>query len=178
MKKLLIIIGIVLAMLIMIFVLLNIWTGSILNKKYSFNEEIYGEGKKKALLMYQPSNGDTTKEISVHIAKLLAENDYTVIINTPGNGSSYSTDDYDLIIFGSPVYFGKVSTLLEDYVTDKHITNKNITLFVTGKFTDETKEENEMKNWFDDSNKINTIKTNKDESEKLDTFLKKHYLNN
>lgn len=166
-----IILAISLSIILIVFLALNIWTNTILNKNHNSQEIIIGTGKKQALLIYQPSNGDTTKNIGQEIAEKLAQDGYTVTINMPSEKTNYNINNYDLLVFGSPVYFGKFSTPLKNFMTNEKIENKNTIIFITGKFTKEHKEELEMKALLDPSNNIYTIKTNQEEVKELHKFM-------
>lgn len=180
MKKILKIFGFAFIALLVIaiitFISLNLWTGSILEREHSDQENILGTGEKQALLIYQPSNGDTAETVSHEIANSLVANGYTVTINVPLKNLKYDISKYDLIVLGSPVYFGKVSPLVEDFVSNNSIDNKEVVIFVTGSVLDENKEELEMESWLNSTNNVHTIKTNKKELDNLKYFLDKQLI--
>lgn len=171
MQKILTYIGIPLLIIIIIFILVMVYFSTILNKTYDLNENTVGNGKKSALLVYSLSRGNGTEEMSKNIANTLSENNYTVTMNYPSEKLNYNLKDFDLIIFGTPVYAGKISSSLEKYIKSQNIKNENIILFVTGMLTDKHEEEETMKKWLDSSNSISTIKVNSKDYDKMNNFI-------
>lgn len=173
-KKILIIFGSIFLILLIIAIIAGLWTRNILNKEHDTNEVIKGSGDKTALIIYQPSNGHTAKNMANTIAETLADNDYTVTINMPSDTLNYDVRSYDLIVFGTPVYIGSVSSTLKDYVKANPVLDKDVILYVTGMLTDDHKEEEEMRTWFDKSNHIFTIKVGKGKQEQIQTFIENY----
>lgn len=142
-----------------------------LNQEHPSNEIILGEGKKQALIIYQPSNNETTTNVTMELARQLVEQEYRVTINYPSKALTDDLNSFDLIAFGTPVYMSKVSSLLENYVSNQYIENKSILLFATGMNLDQVDELNQMAAWFDDSNQIDAIKVGKADPALINWFL-------
>lgn len=137
------------------------WLASVtgaLSKVHSTDEVIIGDGLKTALIIYQPSSNDTTSNVTLELAQQLADNGYTVTINYPSQTLDYDVDVYDVIVFGTPVYMGKVSSVLENYIKSLQIEEKEVLLYVTGMNLDDTTELSTMAEWLDSSNSIDAIK--------------------
>jgi len=153
----------------------GVWYFATINcikKEYAPNEVVIGEGEKQALVIYEPSKHDTTKNVSMIIANTLAEEGYTVSVNYPSSNLTYNWEDYDIIAFGSPVYVGEVSPVLKSYVESNPITDKNILIYATGMVPEETKELVEMASWVKENNSIVSVKVTKEEGEKLISFIR------
>ncbi len=130
-------------------------------------ETIYGTGAKKALLLYQPSNGKHNVPLAKALAEDLAGRGYTVTANYPSEQLTYDPADYDLILYGSPVYMGETSKALRNYIQSHPVTGKDVLLFVTGMQTEQSPELEALKLLFPDENHISTIKLSTKETQKL-----------
>lgn len=119
------------------------WISNSNNQVKGDNEEILKSEQsnpKKALLVYQPSKTGAASEIAHQIAKGLNEKGYEVTMNYPGKNLSYDTSKYSLLVFGSPVYIGKVSSALTDYMKGiKDAGDKKVIIYTVGG-SKETKE--------------------------------------
>ena len=142
-----------------------------LSKKYTPDEVIVGNGTKNALIIYQPSRNDTTSNVTLELAQQLANRDYTVTINYPSPVLDYDIDMYDVIAFGTPVYMGKVSSVLESYVKSLSLGEKSIVLYSTGMNLEVTTELSAMAEWINGDTSINAIKLGKASTEITQWFL-------
>lgn len=95
-------------------------------------EQTYGEGEKKALFLYQPSNGGHNVSQAQAMAGFLAGQGYTVTVNYPSPQLEYDPAEYDLLVFGSPVYMGDTAKPLRDYLAGHPFTGKRVLLYVNG----------------------------------------------
>lgn len=88
----------------------------------------------KALIVYQPSlMSASTKNVTYSLAKGLNSKGYDVTIAYPGKYLSTDLSSYKVVIFGSPVYIGQTSSVLNDYIKSvKNLKDQKILLFVTG----------------------------------------------
>ena len=88
----------------------------------------------KVLIVYQPSlMTDSTKNIAYDLAKGLNSKGYDVTIAYPGKYLSTDLSSYKVVVFGSPVYIGQTSSVLNDYIKSvKNLKDQRILLFVTG----------------------------------------------
>ncbi|SNS84998.1 Flavodoxin domain-containing protein [Anaerovirgula multivorans] len=142
-----------------------------LNQEHTTEEIVLGEGKKQALIIYQPSNNKTTTNVIMELAQQLEAQEYRVIINYPSKELTYDLDRFDLIAFGTPVYMGKISSQLKSYISNQSIENKSILLFATGMNLDQQEELKQMADWFDNSNQIDTLKVGKADPALMKWFL-------
>lgn len=143
-----------------------------LNQEHPPDEMILGEGKKQALIIFQPSNNETTKNVTIELAQELVEQEYRVTINYPSKELTYDLNSFDLIAFGTPVYMGKISLQLESYISNQSIENKSILLFATGMNLDQLGELKQMAAWFDNSNQIDALKVGKADPALINWFFK------
>ncbi len=155
-----------------------IWYSAAVNsikKELAPQEAVIGSGNNQALLIYQPSNADAVSSATVSaktvIANTLADRGYTVTVNYPSAKLDYDLKDYDIIIFGSPVYSGSLSPVLKEYVENNPVTGKNILIFVTGMHPEDGKEHEDMKTWVNEENLVEAIKTSEDENNRLTSFI-------
>ena len=133
-----------------------------------------GNGEKTALLIYEPSNSDTSKEVTLWIAQIMVNHGYTVTINFPSKELRYDWEKYDLIALGSPIYTGKVSPVLKDYVERNPVENKKILLYAMGLLpAGDNAEIEEMNTWISANNNIAKMKCKVDEREPFESFIEK-----
>lgn len=92
----------------------------------------------RALVVYQPSMmSGFTKNIAYQISNGLKDEGYEVTIAHPGRHLATDLSTYDVVVFGSPVYMGQTSSVLNDYIKNiKNLKNQKIILFVTGSTDD------------------------------------------
>ena len=138
---------------------------SSMNKEYSSREVIIGNGEKKALVIYEPSKSGIVKEMSLEMANKIANSGYTVTVNVPSKKLIYSWDEYDIIALGSPVYGGKVSGVLEEYVTQNQTSHKKIIMYCIGSNIEDQEEPAYMRTWIPDTNKTVALKGIKKDKE-------------
>jgi flavorubredoxin len=89
---------------------------------------------KKALVVYQPSMiSDCTKAAAYEMARGLNSKGYDVTLTYPGKNLTKDISGYSVMAFGSPVYIGQTSSVLNDYIKGIHsFAGKKIILFTTG----------------------------------------------
>ncbi len=149
-------------------------TVTCINKEYKSEEIVLGEGEKTALLIYEPSKHDTAKEVSMSVAQIMVEHGYTVTMNYPSSKLSYDWEAFDVIALGSPIYVGKVSPVLKDYVERNPVENKKILLYSMGLLpVDNTTEIDEMNSWVSANNDIFKTKCKTDEREPFENLIEK-----
>ncbi len=164
------------ALLILLFVMffVSIWLKNglkVLRITHKPNEIKVGNGKKSALIIYQPTKHDTATKLTKAVADCLAENGYTVTINYPSNEINYILSEYDLIIFGSGVYLGNFSPVLSDYILRNRFRNKKVLIYTVGLKTDDLTDLNELRVMLDDANEVHGIKVSKGQEDKLKEFV-------
>lgn len=137
------------------------------------DEKKVGSGEKMALLLYQPSNGKHNIALARSLAELVAARGYSVTVNYPSGQLTYDPAQYDLLLYGSPVYIGETSKALRNYIQSHPVTGKQILLFVTG-MEKKAPELEALKLLLPDDNQIYSIKVAPSESEKLLDFAKIH----
>lgn len=125
-----------------------------------------------ALLIYQPSKHDTTKNIAYAVADEFKTNGYNVTVNYPSDKLSYDLEKYDVIIFGTPIYAGKPSKVLCDYIKKNQFSGKSVFIFATGASPDVITEIEEVEGLLQEGNDVFKIKVAKGEEEKIKDFVK------
>lgn len=87
-----------------------------------------------ALLVYQPSKSGHIDNSARLIAEELYKNGYKVVIDRPSIDLSSNVNEYDIVILGSNVYVGQLSSLIVDYAASlSSLKNKTLGLFSNGK---------------------------------------------
>ncbi len=139
-KKIIIIIGIIIAVLLAAFVVTGIILADHNNSPAGTDKETLSAAGNsgKALVVYQPSKGtDIAKNMAMQIAKGINSKGYEVTLSYPGKHLSPDISQYSVIVFGSPVYVGKTSEVLKDYIKSiPDFTGKKVILFTTGSMDD------------------------------------------
>lgn len=130
-----VILSVILCFIICIGVGLYLSVSSVnsIEKVYPSREITIGKGEKKALLIYEPSKSKLSENVSLKVTDIMQNNGYSVTINYPSDELEYDLNDYDTIVFASPVYAHKISPVLEKYIKDNPIENKKIILYTLGK---------------------------------------------
>lgn len=103
--------------------------------KGDFKKELKGDSASapKALVIYQPSKNKTSGEVADKIAEGLNSEGYDVIITYPGKHIEEDVTAYDVISFGSPVYFGKPSAAVTKTIERlKGLPGKTILMYSVG----------------------------------------------
>jgi len=104
----------------------------------------------KALVVYQPSKSNASKEVANKIAEGLNSAGYDVTITYAGKHIDADVSQYTLISFGSPVFFGKPSaTITKTIERLKGLAGKTVILYSVGAST-ESPEVDTMKKLFQD----------------------------
>lgn len=138
-------------------------------------EEIrMGDGEKRALFLYQPSNGRHNVPLAMALAGALAERGYAVTLNHPSEQLAYDPAQYDLLVYGSPVYMGETSKALRNYIQAHPVAGKDVLLFVTGMEPEKAPELEALKLLLPDENRIHAVKVSCKEQQKLLDFARAH----
>lgn len=91
---------------------------------------------RNALLVYQPAWTDITKNAAYALAESLKDKGYNVTVNYPGSFLPKDVSNYDILVFGTPIYNGKGSKLITNYLKSiKSLNGKKLILFTTGSTT-------------------------------------------
>lgn len=109
-----------------------------LNLQYQSTPQYYTVTKPvgKALVIYQPSWTDRTKNAADALAKSLQRKGYDVTVNYPGNFLPHNVSEYDVLAFGTPVYNSKGSPLVVNYLKSLNgLSGRKVILFTTGSTT-------------------------------------------
>jgi flavodoxin len=72
--------------------------------------------EKKALIIYQKGRSDFSTSVATEIASGLKNDGYNVLVNHPGDFLPTDLSEYDVVMFGSPVYVSSLSSVLEEYI--------------------------------------------------------------
>lgn len=88
---------------------------------------------KKALIIYQKGRSSLSSAVAGEIASGLKKDDYDVLVNHPGDFLPADLSEYDLVMFGSPVYVSSLSPVLEEYIKSvDYFGNAEIIYYTTG----------------------------------------------
>lgn len=70
----------------------------------------------KALVIYQPAKSKVSEQVAGKLAEGLQKAGYEVTIAHPSAKIEKELPEYELISFGSPVFFGKISAAVEKLI--------------------------------------------------------------
>ena len=133
-------------------------------------EKRLGQGARKALFLYQPSNAKRNVPQAEALAARLAEMGYAVTVNHPSEDLPYAPGDYDLLVFGTPVYMGETARPLRRYLETHPFTGKRVLLYVDGLDLERAPELETLKGLVPAGNELYTVKVEPRDREKLLTF--------
>lgn len=134
----------------------------------------FGDGKKSALVVYQPTKHGAEAELTMTLADYLAQNGYTVTVNYPSHELKYILSEYALLAFGSGVCLGRVSPILSEYIMMHPFKNKKVLVYTVGRNTADLTDLNELKILIDaKNNEVHSIKLSKGQNAKLTDFVGK-----
>lgn len=95
-----------------------------------------------ALVVYSPGVTGAGKKAAAGIADDLKDKGYNVTVAGVRNSAATSTSNYNVIIVGGPMYFGKVSNSVDSYLKTLNVPeNANIGVFGTTGWNDESQED-------------------------------------
>lgn len=126
---------------------------------------------RRALLLYCRSRHDTLDRAAGIVAEELAGRGYDVTVNHPAGGLPYDAEDFDLLAFGSPAYFGSASAALLDYLKANPFRHKRVLIFVAGYTPDDQREIKQIRECISQKNSVVSIKVFKRDLEKLRAFV-------
>lgn len=144
------------------------WEVDANTKVNESNEKILisNNSNKKALIIYQPSRTELTSKMADTIGQTLNKSGYEVTINYPSENISYDISKYEIIVFGTPVYMGQPSPVLEKYIKEiNDFSGKKVMIFVTGQLKNDTKEVEYLSELIKGESKIEKIKLIKGETD-------------
>lgn len=144
------------------------WSVDGNTKVYTGNEKILASkaSTKKALIIYQPSRTSLTSNMANTIGERLNKFGYEVTINNPSEKISSDIDKYEVVVFGTPIYAGQSSPVLESYIKKiKNFSGKRILIFATCADKKDTKAIDHLEGLIKAADKIEKIKLLKDETE-------------
>ncbi|RMD04155.1 flavodoxin [Clostridium autoethanogenum] len=134
---------------------------------------LLSSSSKKALVIYQPSRTKLTSTMASSIAETLQKSGYEVTINYPSQELNYDISKYDVLVFGTPIYVGKYSTVLESYMKAiKDFSNKRVMIFSTGGDNKVTKEIDPLVQLAKGADKVEGIKLLKGQTTKAADAIK------
>jgi len=110
-----IVVGIIVGVAVLSFLVINMDLTSYLA---SGSEALTPTGTPvgRALVVYSPGLSGAAKESASKIASILVGRGYRVELVGVRSSAAGSSADYDVVIVGGPVYFGKLSNSLGDYL--------------------------------------------------------------
>lgn len=129
-------IGIGIGSIILVFILLVVSVTGY-NNAYKGSETKVVKSKSaeigKALLVYQPSKSGASTTIAEQISEGLSESGYEVTITYPGKHMDFDGNKYDIVGFGTPVFFGKPSSILANALHEMQaLENKTVFIYSVG----------------------------------------------
>mgnify|MGYP001424637531 CR=1 FL=1 len=134
-KRVLIVL-ILLFVIICVFIMFMVYQVSKNNKQLESNKVILTSqnGDNKALVLYQPSSTNKTKDIAYEIAKGINDSGISVTINYYGDYIGYDLSEYDIVVFGTPTYGGKTLDIVKKTIEDINLYKENakIIMFSVG----------------------------------------------
>lgn len=74
------------------------------------------ENANNALVVYQPSRTVFSEEVATDIAKGLNDTGYHVVVTTPNDKLTKDLSQYQVVVFGTPIYMGQCSSSLKTYI--------------------------------------------------------------
>jgi hypothetical protein len=108
-------IGLIIALVIVAFVVINFDVASILATS-SETLTPTGTPTGRALIVYSPGLSGAAKESAAKIAKDLREKSYSVVLAGINSSAAGTGAEYDVVIVGGPVYFGRLSSSTGGYL--------------------------------------------------------------
>jgi flavodoxin len=128
------------------------------NEKQQDNKEILTKGgSKQALILYQESQSSVVTDSVDKISQKLLANNYSVTQNHPRNDLNYKLDQYELVIFVSPVYARRVAKPMENFIENNNFKNNKVLVLLTGMLDDKGEVEKVTKK-FTNTKAIEVIK--------------------
>jgi hypothetical protein len=108
-------VGIIIGLVVLTFLVFNYDLASVLA---TGSETLTPTGTSvgKALVVYSPGLSGAAKESATKIAGDLTGKGYTVVLAGIKSSAASSGADFDVVIVGGPVYFGKLSSSTGDYL--------------------------------------------------------------
>ena len=145
-------------------------TVSLRDSRRRWAEKRLGQGARKALLLYQPSNARRNVPQAEALAARLAEMGYAVTVNHPSEDLPYAPGDYDLLVFGSPVYMGETARPLRRYLESLPFAGRRVLLYVDGLDLEHAPELEELKGLVSAGNELHAVKVAPRDRESLLAF--------
>lgn len=108
-------VGFIIGLVILTFLVLNFDLASML----ATGSETYspaGISVGRAIVVYSPGLSGAAKESAAKIAGVLTGKGYSVVLAGIKSSAASSSVDYDVVIVGGPVYWGKLSSSTSDYL--------------------------------------------------------------
>lgn len=108
-------------------------TNTKVNKSNEKVISLKSNSDKKALIIYQPSRTNVTSKAANVVGDTLKNLGYEVTINYPSGKLNYDISQYQVLVFGTPIYVGNHSSVLEEYMKSiKDYSGKKVLVFATG----------------------------------------------
>jgi flavodoxin len=138
----LIFVGVIVVVAVILMILVKVMVGENNKDKGEYSKVLSADAADapKALVVYQPSLGDSGKNIAEKFAAGLNDNGYEVTLAFPSEKLSSDISAYEIVVLGSGVYAGKSSKALRDYISSvDSFSGKTIFIYSVGSM--ETMEE-------------------------------------
>lgn len=145
---------------------------NINKKRYPSKEQIWRGGEKQTLILFQPSKKNTVEETVDAVGNYLsAKRKYTVVKNHITCTEEYNLDQMEILVFATPIYMGKYSSNLSEYLQNHPFEGKKVILLATGIHPEVMDELEELSGFLHSNNEIYMIKIARDEIGKLEQFI-------
>ncbi|WP_343209745.1 hypothetical protein [Anaerolentibacter hominis] len=145
----------------------------LLQRKNRSEERRLEGGSRQALILWHPSGHNSMRRVTDLAAKKLQEKGYTVTVNYVSDQLNYQPEEYDLLMFGTPVYMGQTSLPLQNYLKGHSFAGKQVVIYVCGMDTSKTDELDVLKEMVSPGSEATAVKVEKAHPEKIEEILEK-----
>ena len=130
---------------------------SVNQKEQKNDEEVRGNGENKVLILYQESRGNLVADSLQIVIEHLEKNGYQITMNHPRTDNTYIAGNYELVVFITPVYAGKIAEPICNYAEKQDFTGVKVVNIITG-LNDGTEEISELESHIKNAKEMCSIK--------------------
>lgn len=147
-KRCIIFILIILVSVIVFFAWVSKSNSIVYEEKYTLlkNES---KDSKNAIVIYQPSRTSFSEDVASQIAEGVHSCGYNVYLSTVCKNLDKDLSQYDLVIFGSPIYMSNYSSVIGEYIKSVSDFGQAKIIFYTTGMLNNTVEFDNIKKIFD-----------------------------
>jgi flavodoxin len=110
-----IVLGVIIGVIVISFLVINLDLASVLATGSETLTPI-GSPVGRAIVIYSPGLSGATKDVASRVASKLVALGYTVELAGVKSSAAASSTNYDVVVVGGPMYFGKLSSSTADYL--------------------------------------------------------------